>query len=115
MVSSAAWQFNPVIDWTIQKQGSIYNSLDGAEILAFADGDERKLHVKNCVIKQYTGRHVEHTLHVDSRGLFDTILLRPIKGREYSLRQTVLRIRDSFEAGEANIILWVQKKANIAD
>lgn len=60
------------------------------------------------------GRQVEHTLHVDSKGLLNTITTIH-NGREYRLRQTVQRISSRFKAGETDIILWVQRKAKIAD
>ena len=56
----------------------------------------------------------KHTLNVDSKGLYDTITTLH-EGRDYRLRQTVQRIRDSFEAGQVNVIRWIQGKAVFAD
>lgn len=55
-----------------------------------------------------------HELNVYSKGLFDTITTLD-DGRDYRLRQTVQRIRDSFESREVNIIRWVQGQINIYD
>lgn len=103
-----------LIEWSSQKQRRISHSSYGAEILACADGDDRGFHVKSCVSELHRDKAVEHTLHVDSRGLFDTITTLH-NGREYRLRQTVQRIRDGFESGETDAIRWVQSRANIAD
>lgn len=57
---------------------------------------------------------IEHVLQVDSKGLYDTITTLH-EGGEYRLRQTVQRIRDSFETQDINVLRWVQSRANIAD
>lgn len=103
-----------MIDWISHKQRRISHSAYGAEILACADGDDRGYHIKNCVSELIPDKTVTHTLHVDSRGLFDTITTLH-NGREYRLRQTVQRIRDSFEAKETDVVRWIQRKANLAD
>lgn len=51
---------------------------------------------------------------MDSRGLFDTITTLH-EGRDYRLRQTVQRIRDSFESRELDTLRWIKGSANIAD
>lgn len=103
-----------IIDWLSQKQRRISHSSYGAEILACADGDDRGFHAKTSFNELHTEGGIRHVLHVDSKGLFDTITTLH-NGREYRLRQTVQRIRDSFEARETDVIRWVQSRANIAD
>lgn len=114
MVKSAREQAFHMVDWLSQKQRRISHSAYGAEILACADGDDRGFHIKNCVRELLPTWDVKHTLHVDSRGRFDTITTLH-NGREYILSQTVQRIRDSFEAKETEVIKWVQSRANLAD
>ncbi len=54
------------------------------------------------------------TLTVDSLGLHTTISTLH-EGRDYRLRPTVARLRDSFDAGEISVLQWVPGKHNIAD
>lgn len=35
--------------------------------------------------------------------------------REYRLRKTVARMRDSFESGELDEVKWIDGKSNLAD
>jgi len=46
--------------------------------------------------------------------LYDTITTLH-EGRDYRLRQTVQRIRDSFESEDLNALRWIQGKVNLAD
>lgn len=114
VVPSEAGRFYHVIVWMSQKQRRISHYFYGAEIIACADGADHGFNVKNCVRKLAKGRQVEHNLHVNSKGLFDTITTLHNE-REYMLRQIVQRNSDRFKAGETPIIRWVQSKANIAD
>lgn len=57
---------------------------------------------------------MDHEMIVDSKSLYDTITTLH-EGKEYRLRQTVQRIRDSFESHNLNKIRWVQTHANISD
>ena len=57
---------------------------------------------------------MEHTLCVDSNGLYDNITtLRD--GNDYRMRQTVQRIRDFFQSKELSRLRWIPGKVNIAD
>ena len=103
-----------VVDWASRKQRRVCHSSYGAEILACADADDRGYNLKMAMASLFPAKTFRHILHVDSKGLYDTITTLH-EGRDYRLRQTVQRIRDSFEAGEVNIIRWIQGKANIAD
>lgn len=62
-----------MIYWMSQKRRRISHSAYGAEILACADGTDRGLHVMNCVKELLEGRKADNILHVDIKGLFDTI------------------------------------------
>ena len=53
-------------------------------------------------------------LCVDSRGLFDTISTLH-EGKDYRIRGTVARLRDSFAIKEITGIRWVKGSQNIAD
>ncbi len=53
-------------------------------------------------------------LTADSLGLYSTITTLH-EGKDYRLRPTVARLRDSFEAGEIQTIQWLAGDSNIAD
>lgn len=103
-----------LIDWASTKQRRITHSSYGAEILACSDADDRGYYLKQAVNSMSNRDSTRHILHVDSRGLFDTISTLH-DGKEYRLRQTVQRIRDSFESGDIDILRWVPTGQNIAD
>jgi len=103
-----------MIDWGSNKQRWVRYSSYDAEILACTDADDRGYGIKQALTSISPRDRFPHILHVNSRGLFDTITTLH-EGREYRLRQTVQRIRDSFESGDLDSLRWVQGKANIAD
>lgn len=103
-----------MIDWTSNKQRRVSHSSYGAEILACSDADDRGYYIKQAIIGITKEEKTMHILHVDSRGLFDTISTLH-DGKEYRLRQTVQRIRDSFESGDIDILRWIPTGMNIAD
>lgn len=103
-----------LVDWASTKQRRISHSSYGAEILACSDADDRGYFLKQGLRSMGGGQDIRHILHVDSRGLFDTISTLH-DGKEYRLRQTVQRIRDSFESGDIDILRWVPTGANVAD
>lgn len=103
-----------VIDWVSSKQRRITHSSYGAEILACSDGDDRGFYFKQAINSVSKRNDVIHVLHVDSRGLYDTISTLH-DGKEYRLRQTVQRIRDSFESSDIDILRWIPSGQNIAD
>lgn len=55
-----------------------------------------------------------HELNGDSKGMYD-IITTLLEGKDYKLRQTIQRIRDSFDLEDRNRLLWVQGRYNIAD
>lgn len=104
-----------LIDWASLKQRRVSYSSYGAEILACTEADDRGFNMK-MALQSITqdNKRIPHVLNIDSKGLYDTITTLH-EGREYRLRQTVQRIRDSFESGELDTLKWVQGIANIAD
>lgn len=103
-----------MLDWHSGKQRRISHSSYGAEILACSDADDRGFYMKECLQSIVPQAKIQHELVVDSKGLYDTITTLH-DGKEYRLRQTVQRIRDSFENGDIDQLRWVQGSANIAD
>lgn len=103
-----------MLDWVSTKQRRISHSSYGAEILACAEGDDRGFYLKEGMRSLFPKTMMRNEIAIDSMGLYDTITTLH-EGKEYRLRQTVQRIRDSFEAGDVNIIRWVPGTSNIAD
>lgn len=102
-----------VIDWSSAKQQRVSHSSYGAEILVCTDADDRGYYVK-LALKSLTPGDVRHLIMVDSKALYDTITTLH-EGKEYRLRQTVQRLRDSFESREMDVLRWVPGCVNIAD
>lgn len=103
------------IDWTSHKQSRITFSSMGAEILAGAYSADRGslLHasIQELYLHKFKGLF---ELVVDSFGLYGTVTtLR--EGKDYRLRPTVARLRDSFESGEMDRIRWIPGSKNLAD
>ena len=106
-----------VVDWSSAKQKRVCNSSFGAEILAAADADDRTFALRESIRSLFaptSAPKICSRLYTDSMGLFDTISTLH-DGREYRLRQTVQRIRDSFEAGDLDALLWILGVENVAD
>lgn len=83
-------------------------------MLAFTEGDDhgRRLKMANRMLLR--DDTIKHILTVDANGFHDNISTLH-EGREYRLKQTVQRIRDSFESGDVDILRWEQGCANIAN
>lgn len=103
-----------MVDWASIKQRRVSYSSYGAEILACADADDRSFYLKMSFNSIFPSCKFKSTLVVDSKGLYDTITTLH-QGREYRLRQTVQRLRDSFESQEMDALRWIQGHANISD
>ena len=103
-----------VLDWSSQKQRRASNSTYGAEILACVDADDRGFHLKQAFHSLFPMKPLRHILNVDSRCLYDTVTTLH-EGKEYRLRQTIQRIRNSFESTELDILRWIPGPANISD
>lgn len=95
------------------KQRRVVYSSFGAEIIACAEADDRGYALKNG-LSELLDVIIEHELSVDSHGLFDTITTLH-DSKEYRLRQTVQRIRDSFESRELDVLRWIRGFLNVAD
>lgn len=62
----------------------------------------------------FSSSGIKHEWAVDSRALFDTITTLH-DSKEYRLRPTVTRTRNSFECSELDTLRWVGGVDNIAD
>lgn len=102
------------IDCNSSKQRKVSHSSYGVEILAYADAEDRCFYGKLALKSIFTSMKICHKLNVYSKGLYDTITTLH-ESKEYRLRQTVQRIRDSFKSEELDILRWIQGFANIAD
>ena len=103
-----------VLDWSIHKQRRFSYSAYGAEIFACADADDRGFYLKQAFHSLFPMQPLPHILNVDSRCLYDTVTILH-EGKEYRLRQTVQRIRNSFESTELDILRWIPGPTNISD
>lgn len=102
------------IDWTSHKQDRVVHSSYGAEIIACASADDRTYLLRSSFRSMFPSAGTNNELLTDSRGIFDTITTLH-EGKEYRLRQTVERIRNSFESQELDTLRWIPGKCNIAD
>lgn len=103
-----------LLDWSSKKQRRVTFSSYGAEIIAAADGDDRTNHMKESLRSLGTHWSIPSLFIVDSKALYDTITTLH-ENRDYRLRKTVQRLRDSFESKQIESIRWVQTHANLAD
>ena len=106
-----------VTDWSSSKQRRVCYSSFGAEILATADADDRVFNLREAIRSLFAGSSmtpIRSSLHVDSRALYDTVSTLH-ESKDYRLRQTVQRIRDSFEAKDLDALVWIPGTSNIAD
>lgn len=103
-----------MIDWTSHRQKRVSYSSYGAEILACASADDRGFYLKEALNSLFPKHRTRHELSVDSKALKDTITTLH-EGTEYRLRQTVQRIRNSFESGELDVLRWIPGTENVAD
>ena len=106
IVTDQALDIVHAIDWTSHKQRRVSYSSYGAEILACADRDDRGFYIKTALNSMFAASNIGNELLVDSRCLYDTITTLH-EGNDYRLRQTVQRIRNSFEASELNRMRWI--------
>lgn len=102
-----------VYDWYSSKQKRVVYSSFGAEILASADADNRLYGLK-IGLASLTNHDIVSELLVDSKSLF-TCVTTLSDQREYRLRRTVARIRESFDSEELNHLRWISGNSNLAD
>lgn len=106
-----------VVDWSSHKQRRVCYSSFGAEILACADADDMAYVLRDALRSIFVTAGetpIRNRIFVDSFGLWDTITTLH-ESREYRLRQTVQRIRDSFESKDLDELVWIPGTKNIAD
>ena len=103
------------IDWQSSKQARVSFSSVGAEILAAAESADRASLIAHCIQDIFrSSTSLPLLLTVDSHGLYSTITTLH-EGRDYRLRPTVSRLRDSFETGEIKVMQWIPGSQNLAD
>ena len=103
-----------LIDWFSQKHRRVSHSAYGAEILAATSADDRGFYHKSAINALFPGSMVKHELNFYSKGLWDTIITLH-DGRKFRLRQTVQRVRNSFESKELIVVRWISGPTNFAD
>ena len=104
-----------LVDWHSAKKSRVSFSSIGAEILAAAYSADRGSLMSNCIAKLYgSSAKLPFILSVDSHGLYSTIKTLH-EGKDYRLRPTMARLRDSFEVGEIAVVQWIPRKLNLAD
>lgn len=103
-----------IVDWVSSKQKLVSQSSYEAEILACSEADDCAFCLNHAVISISRNGRINHVLHVDSRGIFDTISTMH-DGKEYRLRHTVQRIRESFPGGDIDRLRWIPSGRNIAN
>jgi len=108
-------QIYHAIDWHSSRQSRVSFSSIGSEILAAAtSADRASLYSESLKVVCQPSIDIPLTLVLDSLGLHSTISTLH-EGRDYRLRPTVARLRDSYECGEISELLWIPGTCNIAD
>ena len=102
------------IEWSSSKQHRVTYSSFGAEIIACAAADDRAYYLRQGVRALLDDSSIKSHINIDSRGLFDTLTTLH-DGRDYRLRQTVQRIRDSFDGNDIDVLRWIRGSDNVAD
>lgn len=92
-----------VQDWTSHRQKSISYSACRAAILACLSADDRGYYLKGAINSILPNQHTRHEVSVDSNALEDTVTTIH-ESKEFRLRQTVQRLRNSFESGELDVL-----------
>ena len=103
------------IDWQSSRQNRLSFSSIGAEILAAAASADRSSLFSeglNYITKPIISMPLSIVL--DSLGSHATITTLH-EGKDYRLRPTVARLRDSYESKEIDEIIWIPGQQNIAD
>jgi hypothetical protein len=85
----------------------------GAKILACAVADDRLFALRSS-FQELLSRTFESELLVDSKGLYSYISTLS-NNKEYLLRRTVARIRESFDSGDLDTLRWIRGGLNLAD
>lgn len=103
------------LGWYSGKQRRVSFSSVGADILSSADSADRSLLLSEG-LKTILNRDnsFPFVLTVDSFGLYSTITTLH-ENRDYRLRHTVSRIRESFESCEISVMQWIPGPRSVAD
>lgn len=105
--------FHPV-DWCSTKQRRVSYSPYGAEVLACADADDRGFYFKSGINSIFCEAKIRNELYTDSMCLYNTITTLH-EGKDFRLRPTVQRIRNSFDSKELDFMRWIPGTINPAD
>ena len=104
-----------LMDWHSAKQSRVSFSSIVAEILAAEYSADRGSLMSDFIENLYgSSAKLLFILSVDSHGLYSTITTLH-EGKDYRLRPTVSRLRDSFEVGEIAVMQWIPVKLDLAD
>ena len=103
-----------LFDWCSNKQRRASYSPYGAEILACADADDRWFYIKSSLRCLFPGTKIKNELFTGSKGLYETITTLH-EGRDYRLRPTVQRMRNSLDSRELDYMRWIPGTINPAD
>lgn len=101
------------LDWSSHKQRRV-SSPYGAEVLASADADDRGYYFKMGLTSMFPHMNIHSELLTDSRCLYDTITTLH-EGKDFRLRPTVQRMRNSFDSCELDFMRWIAGTINPAD
>lgn len=102
-----------IIGWASHPQNWVSYLSYGAEIFPCATADDRGYYLREAMRSIFPYLNMRHEPNIDSNALQETIKTI-YDDTEYRLRPRVQRIRDSFEAGELNIIRWIPGTLNVA-
>ena len=105
------------VAWHSSKQACISFSSIGAEILAAAESCDRSILLSHCISRTLSLESpLPLAVTVDSLGLYSTITTLH-KGRDYRLRPTVARLRDSFESRNYRFLMdtWYSQCCRCTD
>lgn len=88
-----------VVDWNSSKERRICYSFYGSEILAYGDANYSSFNFRQSHWSLFGTTKmgsIRSTLYVDNKGLYDT-LSTTHESDAHQMRQTIQRIRDSYE------------------
>jgi hypothetical protein len=105
-----------ILDWSSSKQRRVSFSSIGSEILAAALAADRGFALTASIraLFPHAPTPIYFELRVDAKGLYDTITTLH-ESKDYRLRPTVARLRDSFGAEEIRVLRWIPGLQNLAD
>lgn len=102
------------IDWTSKNQRKVSYSAYCAEILTFAEANDRGYFFKGGLNSIFTKAVIKTELCTDSRCLYDTIA-RLHEGKEFRLRPTVQPLCNTSDSQETDFTNWIAGTSNPSD